>query len=122
MGSINYKRDIGEFGEMVAINYLTSHGYALVNTNVKTSFKEIDIIVEDKDVLVFIEVKTRLSYVFGQADEAMTPGKINNFKQAAEVYLFSNNLDDKDVRLDFISVDLDKVKKIAKIKHYKDIA
>lgn len=122
MSSVNYKRDIGEFGEVVAINYLTSHGYELVNTNVKIRYKEIDIIVEDKGILVFVEVKTRISYTFGQADEAMTAQKINNLKQAAEIYLFNNNLDDKEVRLDFISVDLDKVRKTARIKHYKDIA
>ncbi len=120
---MSYNQDVGKFGEELARNYLVKKGYKIIGQNIKTSFKEIDIIAEEKsDELVFVEVKTRTSQTLGPAEEALTPAKINNFKKGVDLYLmWRDRLDDKEVRLDLISVDIDKFKKTAQIKHYKDI-
>ena len=117
-----HNQRIGKFGEELARKYLIGNGYKIIDQNVKTSFKEIDIIAEENDELVFVEVKTRTSLMFGGAEEALTPAKINNFKKGVELYLiWRDYLDNKEIRLDLISVDIGKDKKTAKIKHYKDI-
>jgi len=118
---MKYKQVIGEFGEKLAINYLRKHGYKILARNIKTSFKEIDIITQKGKTIIFIEVKTRLSQKFGTADEAMSWVKLNNFNRAIELFLVQRNLETDDIRADLISVDIDRSKKIAKIKHYKDI-
>jgi len=119
---MNYNQKIGQFGEEIACNYLKNKGYLIIDRNIKISFKEIDIVAKISNLLVFVEVKTRLSNKYGEADEAMTIQKTNNFRQAIELYLENNKKADfEEFRADLIAIDIDKVRKIAKIKHYKDV-
>lgn len=118
---MNYNQRVGKFGEELARSYLVRHGYKIIDYNVKTSYQEIDIIAKLNDILVFVEVKTRTSDKFGRADEAVTSVKASNFKKAINYYLFKNNLKFKDAQADLIAVDINKFKKVAKIKHYKSI-
>ena len=85
--------------------------------------QEIDIIARQKDILVFVEVKTRTSDKFGKADEAMGSRKTKNLRQAVKRYLYNynNEFNYKDIRADLIAVDIDKSRKVAKIKHYRNI-
>jgi len=118
---MDYNKKIGNFGENIAREYLIRHNYKIIGANVKISYWEIDIIARKGEEIVFIEVKTRTSANFGQADEAITDRKINNYSQAALNYLNENKIDEKSLRFDLISLDLDRGNKIAKIKHYKGI-
>ncbi len=112
---------IGKFGEKLARDYLIRHGYQILAGNVKTGYKEIDIIAQKGTKLVFVEVKTRQSETFGSADEAMTWTKLNNFNRAIELYLARKNIETDDIGADLISIDIKRYEKTAKIKHYKDI-
>ncbi len=116
-----YSRRIGHFGERLAQNYLKCRGYKIVETNVKTSYKEIDIIARQKDILVFIEVKTRTSLSFGRADEGIGYYKLQNLKKAIALYLSRNNIFNKKFRLDLIAIDINRSTKTAYLKHYKEI-
>ena len=51
----------GLFGEKLALEEMKKYGFSLVKQRYKTSFGEIDLIVENKKqkLLVFIEVKRR---------------------------------------------------------------
>ena len=118
---VNYRQKVGKFGENIARNYLLRQGYKIISLNQKISFKEIDIIARDGKMLVFVEVKTRLSSVFGEAEEAFDFRKLSHLKNALEFYIYKNNLDDNLARLDFISIDISRQKKRAKIKHYRDV-
>lgn len=118
---MNYKQSAGKFGENLAKDYLLRRGHKIIGANLKIGFKEIDIIAEKNGIVIFVEVKTRLSSIFGNAEDALDSKKINNLKTALEFYVYKNNLDGNLARLDFISVDIIKPRKIAKVKHYKDI-
>jgi putative endonuclease len=50
---------LGRYGEKMARRYLRRHGYKIVKKNFVAETNEIDIIAENKDTLVFVEVKTR---------------------------------------------------------------
>lgn len=119
---MNYNQRVGKFGEELARNYLVEKGYKIVESNVKISYQEVDIIAKLGDDLIFIEVKTRTTLTFGQADEAVGGRKLNNLKEAVEYYVYEKKHDPGRVRMDLIAIDIDKRKKIAKIKHYRDIA
>ena len=57
---------LGRVGEDAACQYLERLGYKVIEQNFRCKLGEIDLIVSDKKVLVFVEVKTRLSTQCGQ--------------------------------------------------------
>ncbi|MDD5071275.1 MAG: YraN family protein [Patescibacteria group bacterium] len=118
---MNYRREVGKFGENLVKNYLLKKGYEILGENVKISFQEIDIIAKEGKIFVFVEVKTKLSSAFGKAEDAFDFRKSGHLGKALELYIYKNDLDENLIRLDFISVDINREKKMAKIKHYKDI-
>ncbi len=114
------KKTIGFYGEDIAENFLIRNGYKILERNLKTGYKEIDIVAMDKEETVFVEVKTRTSTFSGDAEEALDNRKIKNFKKAVEFYLYKNAFI-QNFRLDFIAVDVDRKNKKARIKHFKDV-
>ncbi|MEA3398787.1 MAG: YraN family protein [Patescibacteria group bacterium] len=118
---MQYNQKVGKFGEDLACQYLLSKGYKIVRRNIKLSYQEIDIIAKIKEKIIFIEVKTRTSNVFGQADESFYKQKMKNLKKALNIYLGGKKIDPDNARLEFIAIDIDKIRKIANIKHYKDL-
>lgn len=64
-------------------------------------------IFEDKDVLVFVEVKTRFSKKYGQPEEAVTPSKINNILKTGQYFKLLNPHLSPSLRIDVVSILLD---------------
>ena len=116
-----YKKTIGYFGEGLAKNFLTRKSYKIIASNIKLGYLEIDVVAQDKKEIVFIEVKTKTSTIFGSAEDALTSAQIKNLKRAILIYCGQNKINPNYVRLDFIAIDLNCKDKKAKIKHYKNI-
>ena len=95
---------IGAKGENLAINFLEKKGYKILQQNYVNTIGEIDIIAENKGVLVFIEVKYRASAKFGLPREAVTPHKQNKIRNVALGYIKLHNCFDKPVRFDVVEV------------------
>lgn len=99
---------IGKLGEDLATDFLKSEGYSIVSQNTHLGKQEIDIIAEDKDFLVFVEVKTRTcrypeSNAFGIPASAVDVSKRKNTITAARKYLQSNYTE-KQPRIDVVEV------------------
>lgn len=77
----------GAHGEAIAINWLSGHGFLILRTNWRFHHFELDIIAEKKDMLYFIEVKTRASLRYGYPEEGVTREKIKRMKAAGAAYL-----------------------------------
>ena len=108
----------GHKGEELAQQYLTKNGYKILETNKRFSrFCEIDIIAQDKDTLVFCEVKTRKTNICGSPFEAITKSKYQNIKKGLFFYL-QENPNYKKFRIDAISIILEPK---LEIKHLKNI-
>ena len=118
---MRHNQIIGQLGERLAEDFLVRNGFLVLDRNIKTSFKELDLIVIKAGILVFVEVKTRTNFRFGAADETMTRKKIHNLKQAAMLYLNRNKINYNTFRFDFLAVDYNQATKTADIKHYQDI-
>ena len=60
-------KETGNYGEIQASNYLVKKGYTIIARNYYGKHGEIDIIAvtPDNTTLVFVEVKTRKSKLFG---------------------------------------------------------
>lgn len=74
---------VGRAGEEFARAYLESLGYAVLGCNLRFGRKEIDILAMDGDVLVVVEVKTRLSQAFGMPEEQISSAKLRSLWQLA---------------------------------------
>lgn len=81
------RKVLGQFGETVALSYLKTNGYKIVETNYRTRTAEIDIIAKDADTLCFIEVKTRKSLTKGLPRESVTHTKQQKIFTGARTYL-----------------------------------
>ena len=57
-------KEIGDFGEKAAEDYLVEMDYLILERNYRLKFGEIDIIAARDGGLVFVEVKTRKSNYF----------------------------------------------------------
>ena len=113
------KREIGSIGENLATKYLESLGYHILDRNFKAKQGEIDIIAVDRNVLIFVEVKTRTNGAYGRPIDAINKVKQKHIKETTKFYIYKNNLQDYYVRVDAIEV-YDTGKK-AIINHIKNI-
>lgn len=95
----------GVLGEEAACKHLISRGYTIIERNFRKGYGEIDIIATYKDILVFIEVKTRTSEKFGTPFEAVSPKKLQTLLKGANFYKYvlHPELPD-DIRIDAIGV------------------
>lgn len=71
----------------MAAAFLCRNGYRVLYRNYRTTRGEIDLICRNKDVLVFVEVRTRSSIVFGHPVETIGLDKQENLRYAAQRYL-----------------------------------
>lgn len=96
----------GKIGENFALDLLKRHGYKILTRNFRSRFGEIDIIAEDRGVLVFIEVKTRWSKKFGNPEEAVTHRKIRHLIRTAEYFKLLNPNTPDLMRVDVVATEV----------------
>ena len=94
----------GKKSEIIASQFLKEKGYKILEVNHKNKVGEIDIIAKDKDYLVFVEVKARLSRAFGDPLEAVDNKKQEKIRQVAELYLIIKRKTNANCRFDVISI------------------
>jgi putative endonuclease len=99
------RRERGRAGEDVAWEHLRGAGYTLVARNVRNRFGEIDLIVERRGTLVFVEVRGRSGARFGTPLESVDPRKQRQLSRLAAVYLAHRRLEDRRARFDVIAVE-----------------
>ena len=94
-------KEIGDFGEKAAREYLEDHDYEIIETNFRLKMGEIDIIAKKDGCTVFVEVKTRRDSRFGNPSEYVDLKKQEKIKKTA--MCFVNSLD-TDMRFDIVEV------------------
>jgi putative endonuclease len=114
------RKTTGDIGEKLAADYLTNHGYEIIETNYRCKEGEVDIIARDGDYLVFIEVRTKNSLVFGSPEESVTTTKKQHLKNVAAHYLESQENLFRQWRIDFVAVELDRSGKTRRIEVIKN--
>ncbi len=120
------KNQVGKTGENLAAKYFRKNGYRVIERNFSTRFGEIDLIVNKKGVLVFVEVKTRLG--FGQPalrrsrpEWGIDHKKIYKVQKMAQVYLVDENPEYKNLRIDVVCIDLNSNLEIDDLRHYQNM-
>lgn len=95
----------GRIGEKIALEYLREKGYSIVEVNWIIGHKEIDIIVQKNNEIVFVEVKTRGVGSLIVARECVNNNKQNNIITAANLYIKLKNVK-LNARFDIIAIDI----------------
>ena len=98
------RHETGKIGEDIAVSYLNEKGYQIIERNFECTQGEIDIIAKDKKELVFIEVKTRASVLYGLPKEAVDKTKKKHIYKSAEYYIYLKHLENAPIRIDVIEV------------------
>lgn len=98
------KKYVGNLGEITAVKFLKKNKYKILETNYKTKLGEIDIICENKDYIVFVEVKTRKYCTAIPGYTAVNYKKQNHIIRTASMYLREHK-SDKQPRFDIIEVE-----------------
>ena len=109
--------DLGKKGEELGAEFLRKKGYKVIEMNWRQWRNEIDIVAIDGKYIVFVEVKTRQSNLFGEPETAVTYDKQKALIRSANAYIRVKNVD-LEARFDILSVIISKESK--QIHHIED--
>lgn len=110
--------EIGRTAEQLAADFLISRGYVLRDRNYRHKHAEIDLVMEYKGILVFVEVKFRSGTGYGYAEEFVDYRKRQLIIRAADHYLYEKDWH-KDIRFDIVGVYRDK-EGVFRFKQFED--
>ena len=95
---------LGREGEELACQFLREKGYAILATNYRCSWGEVDVIARDGGDLVFVEVRTRRSAGYGTPEESLTPAKVRRLRATAQDYLQNHADAEASWRIDLVCI------------------
>ena len=99
------KREKGSRYEDQAASFCREKSMTVLEQNYRRKTGEIDLILRDRGVLVFAEVKFRLRTRNGFPEEAVTAGKQQRIYRTAQWYLMEHSLpENTPCRFDVISI------------------
>lgn len=108
---------LGRIGEGLAAEHMEHRGYRIVARNYRTRYGEIDLIVSNRDWLVFCEVKSRRPGPIGRW-ESFTYSKRAQVRKIARIWLSENESRCyRQLRFDAIAVLLDDSGHLIQIDH-----
>lgn len=113
---MDFRKEIEKWGKSIAYKYLEDNQYQILEKDFFCKQGKIDIIAKDrnKKELVFIQVKTRSNFKYGNPEDKKETGQYN--KQAIQYYIYTNKLETKTIRMDIIEVFIQQKCKINHIK------
>jgi putative endonuclease len=118
----NYKK--GKEGEEIAREFLIKKGFKLIESNYSNNLGEIDIVMSDKDWLVFVEVKLKIGDKYGTPEEMISKNKLFQIRRVAESFLvLESPVAEKfsKYRIDAVCIVLNEDKTVRTIKYYDNL-
>lgn len=101
---MNTRRERGDAAEHTARHHLEQQGLHCIETNYRCRWGEIDLVMRDRDTLVFVEVRYRNSDRFGGATASIDTGKRRKLCRAASDYLGRMHGRQPAVRFDVVAL------------------
>jgi putative endonuclease len=99
-------RKKGAHYETLALNHLKANGLKLIEKNFQCRLGEIDLILRERDCLVFAEVRYRASNRYACAAHSVDERKQAKIARTAAIYLSQRpELADCTVRFDIVAID-----------------
>lgn len=97
-------KDIGDWGEERAVEYLLANGFELRHRNWRNGRYELDVVAQKNGTLHFVEVKCRKLNSLTTPREAMTDAKSQFLFKAAEAYIKEFEVD-LEIQFDLVAVE-----------------
>ena len=98
-------RERGLWAEGLAEDHLRAQGLQPITRNFRCRFGEIDLIMRDSDILVFVEVRYRRSTNFGDGADSVDVRKQRRLLRTAEYYMQRiDGTEDVVCRFDIVSI------------------
>jgi putative endonuclease len=113
-----FNRSTGRTGEDIAARMLQEKGYTILERNFSNKFGEIDIIVKDREALVFVEVKVKTGIEFGLPEEMISPGKLQRIRNMATLYMKGELVP---CRIDVVAIVLGPDNNVLRLTHYENV-
>ena len=110
------RQETGNLGEKLAAGFLQKRGYRILQTNYRCPEGEVDIVAQQKDCLVFVEVRTKRSSEFGSPEESITPAKMQKMRRVGAHYRQAHDDIPASWRIDVVAVELDRRNKPRRIE------
>lgn len=98
------RRLLGNEGEEAVARHLKENGFTIIARNYSRPYGEIDLIARKKDLIAFIEVKTRRSASFFDMSELIGHSKQRKIITVAKQYLAQHTKNDTECRFDIALV------------------
>jgi putative endonuclease len=114
------KKTLGQSGEAAAARYLRRSGCKILARGDRFGPGELDLVVLDRDTIVFVEVKTRESHAAGLPSEAVDQNKQRRLTQLAVNFLKRYGLLERPARFDVIAVTWPAGRRRPTIEHIKN--
>jgi len=111
---------LGSWGEWTALGCFRRKGWELVARNWSTRSGEIDLIFYDREVLVFVEVKTRMESGLYPAEKNFSPRKLEKMEALAWNFLERFELGGTPVRFDLAAVETHDRREF-RLRHYQGL-
>ncbi len=119
-GLLADRKLLGRWGEKRCEKFLKRKGLKTLTRNFSCKTGEIDLIMVDADrTIVFVEVKTRADESFGPSESAITAAKKTRLVRAARYFLATNEIEDRPLRFDVVTVILGKNGPV-QLRHYEN--
>lgn len=100
------QQDTGTHGETLAAEYLISQGYTLITRNWHCRQGELDLVMRQGELLVFVEVRTRHAENTESAFASVQTHKQQRLVAAIHAYLDQHHSPHAAWRLDLVAVAL----------------
>jgi putative endonuclease len=105
MTSLN-RAELGALGEQLAVDHLRGLGLQVLSRNWRCRYGELDLIAADPTTrtVVFVEVKTRTTDMFGGPAQAVTPQKVRRLRRLAGLWLSAQETKWSAIRIDVVGI------------------
>lgn len=114
------RKRLGDFGELVAMAYLTRQGYQVLDRKWRCAAGEIDLVMQEGSALVFIEVRTRRGQAPGSAKETVTRAKQDRLIELAYTYIEACRISEHiPWRIDVVALDVNRSGRVLRIEHIR---
>jgi putative endonuclease len=110
------RQEVGKLGEKVAQKFLKKRGYRIREKGFRCHHGEIDIVAQQKDCLIFIEVRTKSNLDFGTPEESITQAKKERLIASALTYATTHQDLPSLWRIDVVAVEVDDKGKTRRIE------
>lgn len=114
------RQALGAYGERVAARHLVERGMTLLERNWRCPVGEVDLVLQEGEVLVVCEVKTRAGDEGGSPHEAVTPAKLERLQRLGEEWQVAHDVRMAELRVDLVAVRL-AAKGAAEVEHVRGL-